>query len=45
MTKNPHARALGKLARGVPKRFSPAEIQRRRERMEKINERKRKVKQ
>lgn len=30
MTKNPAAVALGKLAAGKPKNFSPAEIERRR---------------
>jgi hypothetical protein len=31
--KNPHAAALGRLARGKPKNFSKAELQRRRIRM------------
>lgn len=30
--KNPHAQALGKLAKGVPKNYSPEERQRRAQR-------------
>ena len=37
------AQALGRLARGVPKKFSVEEIERRRKLMEGINERKQKA--
>jgi hypothetical protein len=40
---NKAAQALGRLARGVPKKLSAAEIERRRQRMSLINERKRKA--
>jgi len=40
---NKAAQALGRLARGVPKQFSAAEITRRRELMAGINARKRKA--
>lgn len=40
---NPHASALGKLAKGKPKNYSKAERERRRKLMERIN-RKRKSK-
>jgi hypothetical protein len=33
MKKNPHAQALGRLAKGKPKRFSKAEIARRKKRL------------
>lgn len=36
--KNPAAVALGRMARGVPKQFTRAELARRRERMRKMNE-------
>ncbi len=37
MTKNKAAQELGRMARGVPKNFSRAERQRRRERMLALN--------
>ena len=40
---NKAAQALGRLARGVPKKFSAEEIARRRKLMAEINERKRKA--
>ncbi len=40
--KNPAAVALGKLAAGVPKNFSQAEIERRRRMMKRINAQRRK---
>ena len=40
---NKAAQALGRLAKGVPKKFSAAEIERRRQRMALINEHKRKA--
>jgi len=39
--KNPHAVALGRMARGRPKRFSAAELERRRKRMRLLNARRR----
>lgn len=40
---NKAAQALGRLARGVPKNFSPEELERRRKQIAAINERKRKA--
>lgn len=40
---NKAAQALGRLARGVPKKFSAEEIERRRKMMESINAKKRKA--
>jgi len=40
---NKAAQALGRLAKGVPKNYSPAEIERRKEMMEAINAKKRQV--
>ena len=40
---NKAAQSLGRLARGVPKKFSAEEIERRRKLMAGINERKRKA--
>lgn len=40
---NPHARALGRLAKGKPKNFSPAERLRRSRRMKRINKKRRTV--
>ncbi len=43
--KNPAASALGKLAAGKPKNYSPDELERRRKLMNKINDlRKRRIK-
>ena len=42
--KNKAAQALGRLARGVPKSFSPEELDRRRKRMEALNEGRKKEK-
>ena len=40
---NKAAQALGRLAKGVPKNFSPEELDRRRKRIAAINDRKRKA--
>ena len=40
---NKAAQALGRMARGVPKNFTPEEIERRRKLMAGINDRKRKA--
>ena len=38
---NKAAQKLGRMGKGIPKSFSPAELEKRRARMEAINERKR----
>lgn len=40
---NKAAQSLGRLAKGVPKNFTPDELERRRSRMAAINDRKRKA--
>jgi hypothetical protein len=40
--KNPAAQSLAALAKGKPKRFSKAELQRRRKRMQALNAKRRK---
>ena len=42
---NKAAQALGRLARGVPKRYSPEELERRRQRMVALNEARKKRKE